>query len=126
MEPNGSENFKTLLLLQIAAKSFETCPEFSSQWSSQSYVWDFWNFENWNFNKFVSFSSTWPHRECEFQNATHSMNRRQVSKLLMNFPPNGPPNIRFLFGGWGIFDILRFLFYLFIYGKPPNWSNPKP
>ncbi len=35
MGPNGSENFKTLLLLQIAAKSFETCPEVSSQWSSQ-------------------------------------------------------------------------------------------
>ncbi len=34
MGPYGSENFKTLLLLQIAAKCFETCPEFSSQWSS--------------------------------------------------------------------------------------------
>ncbi len=31
----GSENLKTLLLLQIAAKRFETFPEFSSQWSSQ-------------------------------------------------------------------------------------------
>ncbi len=29
MGPYGSENFKMLLLLQIAAKSFETCPEFS-------------------------------------------------------------------------------------------------
>ncbi len=35
MGPYGSKNFKTLLLLQITAKSFETCPEFSSQWSSQ-------------------------------------------------------------------------------------------
>ncbi len=52
MGPNGSENFKTLLLLQIAAKSFETCPEFSSQWSSQNYVWDFWNFEFAIFNDF--------------------------------------------------------------------------
>ncbi len=41
MGPNGSENVKTILLLQIAAKSFETFPEFSSQWSSQNYVWDF-------------------------------------------------------------------------------------
>ena len=32
----GSENFKTLLLLQIAAESFQTTPEFSSQWSSQN------------------------------------------------------------------------------------------
>ncbi len=38
MGPNVSENFKTLLLLQIAAKSFETCPEYSSQWSSQNYL----------------------------------------------------------------------------------------
>ncbi len=52
--PNGSENFKTLLLLQIAAKSFETCPEFSSQWSSQKYVRDFWNFEVLIFNDFFS------------------------------------------------------------------------
>ncbi len=29
MGPNGSENFKTPLLLQTAAKSFETYPEFS-------------------------------------------------------------------------------------------------
>ncbi len=37
MGPYGSDNFKTLLL-QIATKSFETRPEFSSQWSSQNYV----------------------------------------------------------------------------------------
>ncbi len=41
MGPYGSENFKTLLLLQIAAKRFETCNEFSSEWSSQNYIWDF-------------------------------------------------------------------------------------
>ncbi len=35
MGPNGSENFKTLLLLQITAKGFQTSPEFSSQWSSK-------------------------------------------------------------------------------------------
>ncbi len=34
--PYGSENLKTLLL-QIAAESFQTFPEFSSQWSSQNY-----------------------------------------------------------------------------------------
>ncbi len=58
MGPYGSENFKTLLLLQIAAESFQTFPEFSSQWSSQNYIWDFWNlsllflmifFENFKF-----------------------------------------------------------------------------
>ncbi len=30
MGPYGSKNFKTLLLLQIAAESFQTFPEFSS------------------------------------------------------------------------------------------------
>ena len=39
--------FKTLLLLEIAAESFQTSPKISSQWSSQKYgtVLDFWNFE---------------------------------------------------------------------------------
>ncbi len=35
MGPYGSNNFKTLLLLQIAAESFQTFPEISSEWSSQ-------------------------------------------------------------------------------------------
>ncbi len=45
--------------LQITAKSFQTSPEFSSQWFSQNYVWDFWNSENWNFNDFFFVSLTW-------------------------------------------------------------------
>ncbi len=55
MGPYGSQHLKTLLLLQIAGESFHTFAEFSSQWSSQNYVWDFWNFENWSFNDFLSF-----------------------------------------------------------------------
>ncbi len=51
MGSNGSEISKPLLL-QIAAKSFETYPEFSSQWSSQNYFWDFWNSEFPTFNDF--------------------------------------------------------------------------
>ena len=54
MEPNGSENFKMLLLLQMAAKSFETCPEFSSPCSSQNYVADVWNFVFPSFNDLFS------------------------------------------------------------------------
>ncbi len=34
MGPNESKNFKTILLLQITAKGFQICPEFSSPWSS--------------------------------------------------------------------------------------------
>ncbi len=52
--PNGSENFKTLHLQQIAAKSFQTCPEFCSQWSSH---------KNLSFQFLTNFCSTisnWP------------------------------------------------------------------
>ena len=52
MGHSGSENVKTLLLLQIAAKSFQTCPQFSSQWSSQNYVVYFWNLDFPIFNDF--------------------------------------------------------------------------
>ncbi len=52
MGPYGSENFKTLPLLQSAAESFQTFPEFSSQWSAQNLEWDFWNFEFAIFNDF--------------------------------------------------------------------------
>ncbi len=43
MGPYGSEAFKTLLL-QIAEKSFQTCPEFFPS-GPQNSVGDFWNFE---------------------------------------------------------------------------------
>ncbi len=39
--PNSNDNFNALPLLKTAAKHFQTCPEFSSQWSSQNYVGDF-------------------------------------------------------------------------------------
>ena len=41
MGPYRSEYFKMLLILQIAAGIFQTFNEFSSEWSSQNYVWDF-------------------------------------------------------------------------------------
>ncbi len=37
----GSQNVKTLLLLQIASKHFQTSPKFSSEWSSQNYFGTF-------------------------------------------------------------------------------------
>ena len=54
MVPYGSENFKMLLLLQIAAERFPTFPEFSPQWFSQNSVGDFLNFEFLSFNDFFS------------------------------------------------------------------------
>ncbi len=54
MGPYGSEHYKTILLLQIAAERFQTSPDFYSQWSSQNYFGDFWTFENSNFHEFIS------------------------------------------------------------------------
>ena len=57
MGPNGSENFKTLLLPQISFGSFQTFSEFSSQWSSQKYCDDFFlNFEFTTFNEPLNFT----------------------------------------------------------------------
>ncbi len=103
MGPYGSENFKMLLLLQIADKSFQTFPEFSSQWSSQNHVWDFWNFENWNFNKFYSFSLTWDPMGAKISKRYSSYKSQpKVFKLFLKFLPNGPHKSMF-----GIFEILK-------------------
>ncbi len=51
MGPSGSKKFK-MLLLQLTAKSFQNFSWFSSQWSSQNYAGDFWNFEFLIFNDF--------------------------------------------------------------------------
>ena len=45
MVPNGIEILKTLLLLQIAVKSFETSSVFSPQWSSQNGVFEILSFD---------------------------------------------------------------------------------
>ncbi len=44
MGPNGSQNFKMLVLPQITLESFQTFSEFSSQWSSQKYCFGFLKF----------------------------------------------------------------------------------
>ncbi len=52
MEPYGSENFKTLLLLQITVKSFQTIPEFFPNGPHKNAILDFWNLEFPIFNDF--------------------------------------------------------------------------
>ncbi len=52
MGPYGRGNFKTLLLLQIAAERFQIFLNFLPNGPHKSTFWDFWNFENWNFNDF--------------------------------------------------------------------------
>ncbi len=43
-----------------SVESFQTCHEFSFQWSSQNYFWDFWNFEFLIFNDFFAKISNSP------------------------------------------------------------------
>ncbi len=50
MGPYGSQNFKTLLLLQITFESFQTFSAFSSQWSSQKYCFRFLKFGVFDFS----------------------------------------------------------------------------
>ncbi len=53
-DPMGAKNSKRYSpILQIAAKSFQTFLESSSQWSSQNWGGNFWNFEFPIFNKFL-------------------------------------------------------------------------
>ncbi len=40
-DPMGVKITKSYSPLQIAANSFQTCPEFSCHWSSQNYIGDF-------------------------------------------------------------------------------------
>ncbi len=44
MGPFGSKLLKTLLLLKVAAESFQTFPEISSQWSPEKYCFEFLKF----------------------------------------------------------------------------------
>ncbi len=43
--PMGMKISKCYTLLPITTEDVQVCPEFSSQWSSENYVWDIWNFE---------------------------------------------------------------------------------
>ncbi len=119
MGPYGGKNFKTILLLQIAADSFQTFPEFSSQWSSQNTLGIFWNFENWKFNEFYSFSLTWDAMGAKITKRFSSYkSETNVLKLVLNFSPNGPHKTTF-----GVFEIFFFWvsdFYRFFFSKIAN------
>ena len=53
-DPNGSQNFKTLLLPQISFESFQPFLEFSSQLSSQKYCFGFLKFKFQSFHEFLN------------------------------------------------------------------------
>ena len=104
MGPYGSKNFKTLLLLQIAAECFQTSPEFYSQ----KYVWDFWNYKNWNFNDFFFFVfvNMGPNGSEHFKTLNSSYKSHpKVLKLVLNLPSNGPHKTMF-----GVFESLSLRF----------------
>ena len=78
----GAKNFKTLLLPQITFESFQTFSEFSSQWSSQKYCFEFLKF--WVFLYFTvfSFSLTW--------DPMAAKTSKRYSCLYLNFLLIGP------------------------------------
>ncbi len=95
-----------LLLLQITAKRFQTSPEVSSQWSTWNHVWDFLNFENWNFNDCFSFALTWDPMAAKISKRYHSLKSVFYPfKLFMHFLLSGPHESTF----W-IFEIFSFRF----------------
>ncbi len=73
MGPHGSQNLKTLLLPQITIESIQPFPEFSSQWFSQKYLVDSWNFECPIFNEFFNFTIV---RYVETKNLNYLENER--------------------------------------------------
>ena len=77
MGPYGNKNFKTLLFPQITFKSFQTFSDFSSQWSSQKYLFWFCNLSIRFVTIFFSYSLTWDLNHLwvpKLQNATPSSN----------------------------------------------------
>ena len=89
------------------AEMYPTSPEFSCQWASQNYVWDFWNFENWNFNELCSFSLTWDPMGAKISKRYSSYNSKsKIFKLVLNCSPNCPHKTTL-----AIFEILEFLIF---------------
>ncbi len=89
MGPNGDKHFKALLILQIAAKSLQTSPELSSQWSSQNYIGKFSNVKIQILTIFflLACGSMGVNISKRY---TSCKSQATVCKLLLNFPPCGP------------------------------------
>ena len=99
MGPYGRQDFKTVLLLQITAESFEAYNDFPNGPHKNT----FGIFENWNFNELYSFSLTWDPMGVKISTRYSSYKSQlKVFKLLLNFLPNGPHKITF-----EIFEILK-------------------
>ena len=108
MGPYGSKYFKKLLLLQIAAESSQTFPELSSQWSTQTYVKGFLNFENLNVNVFVVVNMK-PNGSKKFKTQLLQI-ADKLFKPSLNFPHNSSNKTTL-----GTFEILSFRFFTFFF-----------
>ncbi len=99
-------------------RNFQTPPKFYSQWSSQNYVWDFLNFENWNFNDFFFVFVNMGPKGSEISKRYSYKSQRKVFKLVLNVLPNGP-----FFKFW-VWDFYRFFFFfLKISNLPKETKN---
>ncbi len=80
MGPYRSQNFKTLLLPQITFESFQTFSEFSSQWSSRKYCFEFLIFQNFSF----VFINMGPYGSQNFKTLLPHKPLLNLSKLILN------------------------------------------
>ncbi len=128
----GSQDFQTLLLLRIAAESFQNFSEYSSQRASQKYVWNVCNFENWNFNQLYSFSLTWDPMGAKISKRYSSLKSvLNHFKLFLNFLLSGPHKSAIL-NFWNFeFPVFNdfFNFTIVPYGETKNFNyleNERP
>ncbi len=105
---------QALLLLQIAPESVQTFPECLSLWSSQNNVWDFGNFENFNFLTTRDFDSTqW---EWKFQTANPP--RLQITaKVFISNLSWISPQIVLTKLRWGFWHFWSFRFLTILFSK---------
>ncbi len=115
MEPYASKNFKTLLL-QIAAETFQTSPEYSSQWSSQNTTFGIFKILKIEILMifFFAFVNMGPNRSENFKNATPSTDRsRKLSNLSWIFLPVVLTKLRLGVWNFEFFNVFFFLLLLF-------------
>ncbi len=110
MGPYGSENFKKLLFLQKQPKAFNLFLHFLLKGPHKIAFGIVWNFENWNFNYFFSFSLTWDPMRVKISKSYSSYKSQpKAFKFFLNFLPNGPHKTTFV-----VFEmVLRFLMIYF-------------
>ena len=93
-------------------KVFKLFQNFLPHGPHKNCIWDFWNFENWNFNDFFPFSLTWDPMGAKISKCYSSYKLQpNVLKLLLHFF-NGPQKTTFgNFWNWNVNEFITVLDY---------------